>query len=239
MNREQPHSRRGKSARPTGSPPDVSLPADDGLSTLEGFLPAGTLRAWRALAPLVPDSAYLCGGTGLTAHLRHRVSRDLDFFTEAPFDVTELARALSNAGTFAATLTDDGTLNGIFEDTKVQFLEASGQRLLRPTIMFGGVRLASLEDITATKLKVIQDRGALRDYFDLMQIDLRLPLEEGLTLLVQKYQPVSPTGLIANVVRGLGYLDDVEDDPALPLSRAEIEKFWAQRQPRLAANVAL
>lgn len=205
-----------------------------GLESLKGFLPDTTILAWRMVAPVVPPQAYLSGGTGLTAHVRHRVSRDLDFFTESAFEVDDLVDALDGAGTFAPTMIDTGTVNGIFEETKVQFLDVSSQRLLEPTTWFGGVRLASLADIVATKLKVIQDRGALRDYFDLMVIDERLPMEEGLRLLVEKYQPRAPAGLIANVVRGLGYLGDVEDDPSLPVQRTEIERFWSSRQPRLA-----
>ncbi|WP_409047202.1 nucleotidyl transferase AbiEii/AbiGii toxin family protein [Microbacterium sp. HA-8] len=211
----------------------------DDLSSLVGVLPAGTLRAWRTLAPVVPAAAYLSGGTALTAHLRHRVSRDLDFFTEESFDSRALDAALKSVGAFAPTLAEDGTLNGVFEDTKVQFLDASSQRLLEPTTQFGGIRLASLADVLATKLKVIQDRGALRDYFDLMLIDEHIPIEEGLGLLVQKYQPVAPAGLIANVVRGLGYLDDVEDDPSLPIPRTDIESFWRRRQPEIIKEVAL
>lgn len=212
---------------------------DDGLSSLAGFLPASTLGAWRTLAPLVPPVAYLSGGTALTAHLKHRVSRDLDFFTESPFDIPSLSEALQAAGTFAPTLAEEGTLNGMFEDTKVQFLDASSQRPLKPTTEFGGVRLASLADVLATKLKVIQDRGALRDYFDLMVLDDHISIEEGLGLLVEKYRPVAPSGLIANVVRGLGYLDDVEDDPSLPISRSEIEAFWTRRQPQIIRGLAL
>jgi hypothetical protein len=212
---------------------------DDGLSSLAGFLPASTLGAWRTLAPLVPPVAYLSGGTALTAHLKHRVSRDLDFFTESPFDIPSLSEALQAAGTFAPTLAEEGTLNGMFEDTKVQFLDASSQRLLKPTTEFGGVRLASLADVLATKLKVIQDRGALRDYFDLMVLDDHISIEEGLGLLVEKYRPVAPSGLIANVVRGLGYLDDVEDDPSLPISRSEIEAFWTRRQPQIIRGLTL
>lgn len=212
---------------------------DDGLSSLAGFLPSSTLAAWRTIAPVVPNVAYLSGGTALTSHLQHRVSRDLDFFTEAPFDVRALNDALSAIGTFAPTLADEGTLNGIFEDTKVQFLDASFQRLLEPTTSFGGIRLASLADVLATKLKVIQDRGALRDYFDLMILDDHISIEEGLTLLVEKYQPIAPAGVIANVVRGLGYLDDVEDDPSLPVPRSRIEAFWARRQPEIVTTLAL
>lgn len=209
----------------------------DGLDSLAGVLPAATLDAWRRVAPAVPREAYLSGGTALTAHVRHRVSNDLDFFVEVPFDVEALAAELALIGTFAPTMVGEGTLNGVFESTKIQFLEASTQRLVEPTTKFGGVRLASLADILASKLKVIQDRGALRDYFDLMVLDARIPVEEGLRLLVEKYQPVAPAGLIANVIRGLGYMGDVEDDPSLPVPRTQIEAFWSARQPEVARRV--
>lgn len=94
-----------------------------------------------------------------------------------------------------------------------------------------------MADILAAKLKVIQDRGALRDYFDLMIIDEHIPIEEGFHLLVEKYQPVAPAGVIANVVRGLGYMGDVEDDPSLPIARSRIEEFWARRQPQIARRI--
>lgn len=212
---------------------------DDDLATLAGVLPARTLAAWRTLAPVVPSIAYLSSGTALTVHLQHRASRDLDFFTEASFDIHALSEALNAVGTFAPTLAEEGTLTGVFDDTKLQFLDASSQRLLEPTTQFGGIRVASLGDVLATKLKIIQDRGALRDYFDLMILDEHISIEEGLSLLIEKYQPIAPAGLIANVVRGLGYLDDVEDDPSLPTRRKVIETFWARRQPEIVKNLAL
>ncbi|SDZ02337.1 nucleotidyl transferase AbiEii/AbiGii toxin family protein [Herbiconiux ginsengi] len=233
---EQPRENDGHHRLETHAASEADL---DHLSSLASFLPARTLAAWRTLAPVVPPVAYLSGGTALTAHLQHRVSRDLDFFTENQFDVRALSEALNTVGTFAPTLAEEGTLNGIFEDTKVQFLDASSQQLLEPTTQFGGVRLASLADVLATKLKVIQDRGALRDYFDLMVLDEYISIEEGLNLLVQKYRPVAAAGVIANVVRGLGFLDDVEDDPSLPLPRKDIETFWARRQPEVVKTIAL
>ncbi len=44
------------------------------------------------------------------------------------------------------------------------------------------------------KLKVIGDRGELRDHFDLMEIDQRgiVPVAEGLQLFVERYDPLTP-----------------------------------------------
>lgn len=211
----------------------------DELSEVEEFLPAGTATAWRTLAPVVPRDFYLAGGTAITVHLRHRISRDLDFFTESPFDVDGLIGQLESVGTFAPTMVGQGTVNGIFEDTKIQFLDASTQRNVQEPADFAGIRLASLPDLMAMKLKVIQDRGALRDYFDIMLIEQqgRITVEAGLKMLVDRYQPHAPEGVVAGVVRGLGYFDDVEDDPSLPAARTEIENFWKRRQPQILRNL--
>jgi hypothetical protein len=233
---KQPRDRAGRFGRQSNSEPEV--PLRDELGRLSGFLPADTIAAWLAIAPVVPPHAYLSGGTALTAHIQHRVSRDLDFFTEQDFDENALVKQINQVGLFAPTLIAEGTVNGVFEGTKVQFLNAKPQALLSPTTQLGGVRLASMSDVLASKLKVIQDRGALRDYFDLMLIDRHIPMEDGLRMLVEKYRPQAPAALVWNVVKGLGYMGDVEDDPSLPVTRSEIESFWAKRQPTLAARLS-
>jgi hypothetical protein len=43
-------------------------------------LPDGTAETWEQVRSVIPDCAYLVGGTAIAVHLRHRVSRDLDFF---------------------------------------------------------------------------------------------------------------------------------------------------------------
>jgi hypothetical protein len=206
------------------------MPAD-----LERFLPSATSAAWPKLAPLVPDDGYLVGGTALTVHLMHRVSRDLDFFVPSAFDPERLADELAAAGSFTPTQLEAGTLNGVFDTTKVQFLDASGQHMLDDTTVVAGVRVAGLRDLFATKLKVIADRGELRDYFDLLVIEQRTGLraEEGLSMFVDRYRPRVPRQAVANIVLGLGYLDDVADDPALAMRREEVERYWRRRQPEI------
>ncbi len=43
-------------------------------------LPPDTALTWKTIAPIVPPTAYLGGGTAIAVHLAHRVSRDLDLF---------------------------------------------------------------------------------------------------------------------------------------------------------------
>ena len=213
--------------------PESSVNRD--LASIREILPRGTAEAWATIIPAVPECAYLAGGTALAVHLKHRISRDLDFFTEREFDVDQLAAQLSELGSFAPTLMATGTLNGIFDRTKIQFLEASSQRNVEAPAVLAGIRIASIPDLMATKLKVIGDRGALRDYFDIMTIEQQtdISVENGLELFIHRYQPKVPDAAIAHLLRGLGYMDDVVDDPGLPVPRKTIEDYWAARMRTL------
>jgi hypothetical protein len=200
------------------------------------ILPPDTAATWDVIAPIIPADAYLGGGTAIAVHLAHRISRDLDFFFHhGSVDLGELERRLSAAGPFAITERAPGTLNGVFCATKVQFLHADEgrpQHLLEPPQEVDGVLVAGLSDLMAMKLKVIGDRGELRDYFDLMTIEQRTgrTADEGLALFVARFRPEYPQQAIDHILLGLGYFDDVDPDDALPVSRAQIIDYWTRRQ---------
>ena len=203
------------------------------------MLPGDTAQTWLIIAPLMPTSAYLVGGTALTVHLQHRVSRDLDFFLENSEDLDALRTAFRSAGNVVVNERSEGTLNCLFNQTKVQVLDASTQRLLRSTTRVAGIRVASVEDIMATKIMVIVDRGELRDYFDLMRIEQQVGLqaETGIALAVQKYNPQDKEMFVFSVLKVLGGFSDVADDPSLPVGREEIEKYWIKRQLQVAKRL--
>ncbi|MFN8097981.1 MAG: hypothetical protein U0Q21_06795 [Dermatophilaceae bacterium] len=89
------------------------------------------------------------------------------------------------------TLIAPGTLKGVFRDTKLQFLDASAQSSLAPPIDFAGLKVATVPDLSAMKLKVVGDRAELRDYVDLMAIieGTDLTLEDGFALLIERFAP--------------------------------------------------
>jgi hypothetical protein len=208
---------------------------------VRSILLADTAATWDAIAPIVPRDAYLGGGTAIAVHLRHRISRDLDFFFHhGSVDLDDLASRLSAAGPFAITERSLGTLNGLFSATKVQFLHADEgrlQRLLEQPQETDGQRVAGLSDLIAMKLKVVGDRGELRDYFDLMTIEQRTgrTADEGLALFVARFQPEYPQQAIDHILLGLGYFDDVDPDDALPVPRSEIVDYWTRRQREIIA----
>jgi hypothetical protein len=222
---------------PTGA--GVTLPGD-----LLTVLPPATARAWRALAPALPNELYLGGGTAVAVHLRHRESRDLDFFFhEGSVDLQDLGRDLGKAGTFAVTHESAGTLRGIFGDGKVEFFHADEvrpQHLLEEPKTVAGLRIAGLKDLMAMKLKVVGDRGEMRDYYDIKAIEERagLTVEDGIALFIERYGVDSRSDTLQHIVSALGYLDDLEDDAALPIGKDELADWWKKRQARLVRHLS-
>jgi len=197
---------------------------------VRAILPAGTARAWLVLREYLPPSLVLYGGTALAVRLGHRVSRDLDFVYSGPLDLTGWRRTLESLGTFAVVSEHPDTLNGVFNDTKVQFLRVHDQDALDPPSVIAGIKVAGLRDIAATKLKVIADRGELRDYFDLMVIEQRTAVTvESALLDYQERYHTNDANTLVHIVRALGTFSDVNDDPGLPVARATIERFWRSR----------
>jgi len=216
----------------------VTLPAH-----IRKVLPKDTADSWEAIAPVLPSGLYLAGGTALAVHLQHRVSRDLDFFYhDHAIGLTELEESLASTGPFAITSRAAGTLNGLFSQTKVQFLhcdETEDQTLLEPPIEVAGVPVAGIPDIFAMKLKVIADRGELRDYFDLMVIEQQtgLSVAEGIGFLLTRYRRNPDNQVLMPVISALGYLDDVDEDDSLPVTKATIDAYWRKRQPEVARHL--
>lgn len=216
----------------------MSLP-----DVLQAILPRETAETWTRIAPRVPRACYLGGGTGLAVHLRHRQSRDLDFFYHRPVvDLDLLVERLQATGPFAVSQRSPGTLNGLFGETRIQFLQAGlsrpERRLERPTRV-GGLDIAGLSDLLAMKLNAIAHRAELRDYYDLMAIEQRAgrTVEEGLGLFVARYRPEHADSAILPIVLALGHLDDVADDPFLAADRNRVARYWRHRQPEIVAAI--
>jgi hypothetical protein len=217
----------------------MSLPSD-----LAAVVPEATARTWLAIADALPAGAYLAGGTAVAVHLHHRVSRDLDFFLREPVDLEALAEILAARGSLVVQQLEDEpgrqTLNVLLDATRLQFLEASSLRLLEPLHRVARVAVAGLGDLLAMKLKVVCDRGELRDYFDLLTIERQghRRVEEGIALALEKYRPTAGPAFVQAIVRGLGFLDDVGEDPGIPLAKAEVAAYWERRMPEIVRSLS-
>ncbi|MFO1492001.1 MAG: nucleotidyl transferase AbiEii/AbiGii toxin family protein [Kiritimatiellia bacterium] len=137
----------------------------------------------------------------------HRLSVDLDFFTTLEFDPLALQQDLAPYNPRVLNRST-GSLNLEIADIKVDFLRHA-YPLLAPPETVDGVRLHSLDDVTAMKLNAIVNRGAKKDFYDIHALLLQRPLPDLVSCFARKYTDSEPFML----VRSLTYFDDAELDP--------------------------
>lgn len=199
-------------------------------------------RTWSRIATHLPDGLYLAGGTAAALHLHHRRSNDLDFFYHKnAVDLDVLERELVAIGG-AVDLRSPGTLRVYIGGTKVEFLhadEARPQQLLEPPSEVASIPVASIEDLMAMKLKVLAERGELRDYYDVKEIDERggISVEEGIRLFCERYGLDRTNQAVRQLITALGYLEDCDEDDSLPMSKNELAAWWRKRQVRVILNL--
>lgn len=98
--------------------------------------------------------------------------------------------------------------------------------------------VAGLQDLMAMKLKVMAERGEMRDYFDIKEIDERgaVSVEEGIELYMRRYGVDRHSEALAHLYRAMGDLSDVEVDEMLPIELGELQAWWSRRQARVIRN---
>lgn len=167
----------------------------------------------------------LYGGTAIALRLGHRESVDFDFFTDRPFDEGAIRKASPVLATAEVTQTAARTLTvlaqppGFSGGVKLSFF--AGFRFGRvgePSWTSGGeLRLASLDDLLAHKLKVLTHRAQAKDYQDIAAL-LRtgLRLERGLGAAQALAEMFAP----AEALRALAYYGDGDLSFVSPADRA-------------------
>ena len=178
------------------------------------ILPPPQRALWPELSA-TPDHFTLYGGTALAVRLGHRVSADFDFFSVWPFDPDQLAGAIPFLADAERVQVDENTLTCRVErggPILVSFFGGLriGQAAPHDELEEPRLRVASLLDIAATKLAVVQKRAQERDYVDLDAllrhgIGLPLALAAGRAVYGRGFNPLA-------ALKAMSYFGDV---PAL------------------------
>ena len=142
-------------------------------------LPPAQRLLWPELRPSVELGFVLYGGTAISLHLGHRRSVDFDFFHDRALSRDEIRTAFAfirrsttlqdSKDTLVVTVPGPGSGRGGRDNVKVSFFGGmSFGRVGDPLLCDDGVmRIASLEDLMAHKLKVILQRSEQKDYQDI------------------------------------------------------------------------
>jgi predicted nucleotidyltransferase component of viral defense system len=152
------------------------------------------------------EKYYLTGGTLLSAYyLHHRLSKDLDLFTDSPVDYYEVKK-------FVDTIKQNKPIR-LIEEHKIQdrweFILKNSEETrldfanydfpsLQPHQTFMGITIDSLEDIAANKTMAFLDRNEPKDLFDLYFLitEKNFTVAVLYTLMKNKFKVSIPMSLI-------------------------------------------
>lgn len=129
----------------------------------------------------------LVGGTSLALQLGHRLSVDLDLFTDTDFNEEELRAYLVKNYGFQSDFMERSTLKGVIEGVKIDCI-AHCYPWLKTCHLEDGWRLANLEDISAMKLNAIAGNGTrIKDFVDAAYLSSMFSLQQMLGFYETKY----------------------------------------------------
>lgn len=189
---------------------------------------------------IVSDSAaikqaYLAGGTALALHLGHRVSVDLDFFTQNSFDEQALNLELSQFPQYKENRLAWQTVLGSVGETKFSIFYYK-YKIIDETSDFMGIKLAGKKDIAAMKILALSDRGTKRDFIDTYFLSKDFSLEEIFGFYDQKYSNLNDK--IYHFIKSLNYFVDADMDKMpnmlVPANWENIKIFFERETIRLA-----
>ncbi len=199
---------------------------------------ADTVRAARRLADATKGDLYLAGGTALSLQIGHRISLDLDLFSEkATLDRVgreAILERLRSSGDLKILEAMDGTMHLRLEDTAVSLFRYRYRRVHASAGSWEGLTLAGPLDIAAMKLSAVVGRGARKDFIDLYFLGTKLGLP-ALFESAEAHFPDHPDFLL-QAARALTYFDDAESEPMPRMLKdvtwETIRRYFEREAPR-------
>ena len=173
------------------------------------------LTDFSRIPELIPFS--LVGGTSLSLQIGHRKSDDLDFFTDRSFDLLEVKSAILKYNPDVVFLNE--TRNGMSftlplpgkpDDFRKLDIYNWAVRFIRPAIVEGEIRLASLEDIAAFKLDAICHRKEKKDFVDIAVLLEKFSFGQMIEFYQEKFPMNDKSIVLSNILDTEGLENSVE-----------------------------
>ncbi|MCA0365340.1 MAG: nucleotidyl transferase AbiEii/AbiGii toxin family protein [Bacteroidetes bacterium] len=138
----------------------------------------------------------LVGGTALSLQLGHRISVDLDLFSDLEYgsiDFVSIENFLKSHfeyfDTFSTSHTGIGKSYVVGKDRQnaIKLDVYYTDKFIETATVFGDIRLATLREIIAMKIDVVQRGGRKKDFWDLHEFFSNFSLNEMLELHKKRY----------------------------------------------------
>lgn len=180
-------------------------------------------KGWRVLKSLrhvfEKYNAILAGGTALALHMGHRISMDLDFFTNADFRVESVISDMRKTGLqFRIISEGEEYMIADVENIKVSIFKYDYPFLEKPVI-YKGISVAGVLDVASMKIIAISQRGTKRDFVDLYCILQETPFHNVANHLIRRFgkERINPI----HTGKSFVYFSDAESNPELQYTKGK------------------
>ena len=158
------------------------------------------------------ESYNLVGGTSLSLQIEHRISTDIDLFTENKLNRDEILHFARKIDKDVEVINNSGAIFQILypeKQLKIDFVNYEFP-LLEPLVENNeGIRLVGKNDISAMKMSAAGTRGyEARDFVDLYYLLKEIPIENIVDNFKKKYN----TDNIQHYLRSMNYFNDVNEE---------------------------
>lgn len=142
------------------------------------------------------DPFRLVGGTSLSLQLGHRMSDDIDLFTDEPYDsldFTTIDKFLRNTFEYVSDLAPGPVgmgvsyLVGHSKDESVKLDLFYTDTFIQPALEIGCYRFATVEEIIAMKIDIVQRKARKKDFWDLDELLEKYSIEQMIALHEKRY----------------------------------------------------
>ena len=152
----------------------------------------------------------LVGGTALSLLYGHRVSVDLDLFSNKPFENASIITALEKK--FKSSFVNRSTnprfgIFGFVEDVKIDIIRHP-HLLIRSELTIDDIRMFSTEDIIAMKVQAILGRGKKKDFWDVAELLQHFSISDFTHFHREKF---ATQNLLITVPHAITYFADAEE----------------------------
>lgn len=179
--------------------------------------------------------AYLAGGTALALYLGHRISVDLDFFTQNNFDEQALNLEFSKFPEYKENRLAWQTVLGSIGETKFSIFYYK-YKIIDKLTDFMGIKIVGKKDIAAMKILALSDRGTKRDFIDIYFLSKEFSFENIFDFYDKKFGDLD--NKIYHFIKSLNYFVDADMDKIpnmlVPVDWNNVKVFFDRESTRLA-----
>jgi hypothetical protein len=177
---------------------------------------------WESLEKLMAHDGLkefrLVGGTALSLQCGHRISIDIDLFTDSPYnsvDFYQIDQWIKETFDYVEMSTE-GNIGfgksyyvGLDSANLVKLDFYYTDQFVFPELISGQLRMASKEEIAAMKLEVIGRGGRKKDFWDVHELLDSMSIHDMLSYYEKRY-PYGHTK--ENLIQSLTKFDSADDD---------------------------